>query len=316
MFQRRNLFILLNGLYHIFVSSWHMPSAFTQRKDVHRSDPFGNVHRATSSSNVTPSRPLPRLVLLIPAYNEEARLPSTLQSYQDYFEKSIWDCEILVIDDGSQDETAIVVNSFQGKIPIQCVSLPANHGKGAALSRGIRVAADQNSKEDTLILTLDADGSGELVYLEALVHSLEDLLTQQDGSVNWSYPAMVTGNRKYDLFTARGITRWGFQTCVKLLMNDLRVRDSQCGYKLMTLPAATLLYRDLHLQRWSHDVEVLLRAKIYDIPIREVLIEWNDKDGSKVVESGVARVSIEMLLDVLRLRWECSITGNWKPADM
>jgi dolichyl-phosphate beta-glucosyltransferase len=315
MLQSSKLFLLLHGLCHLFVSSWHMPSDFTQRKHVHRPDPFGNVHRATSSSNVTPSRPLPRLVLLIPAYNEEARIPSTLQSYQDFFEKSIWECEILVIDDGSKDKTASIVNSFPGKIPIQSVSLPANQGKGAALARGIKVAADQNSKEHTLILTLDADGSGELVYLETLMHSLEDLLTQQDGSVNWSHPAMVTGNRKYNLFTARGITRWGFQTCVKLIMNDLRVRDSQCGYKLMTLPAATRLYRGLHLQRWSHDVEVLFRAKLYAIPISEVLIEWNDKDGSKVVESGVVRVSTEMLLDVLRLRWEYSVTGNWKPAD-
>lgn len=225
MFQSSKLFLLLHGLCFLFVSSWHMPSAFTQRKDIHRSDLFGNVHRATSSSTVTSSKPLPRLVLLIPAYNEEARIPSTLQSYQEFFEKSIWDCEILVIDDGSQDETASIVNSFPGKIPIQCISLPTNQGKGAALARGIQFSADQNSKEETLILTLDADGSGELVYLESLMHSLEDLLTQQDGSVNWSYPAMVTGNRKYNPFSARGITRWGFQTCVKLIMNDLRVRD-------------------------------------------------------------------------------------------
>lgn len=95
----------------------------------------------------------------------------------------------------------------------------------------------------------------------------------------------------------------------------LLYRDSQCGYKLMTLPVATQLFRDLHLRRWSHDVEVLFRAKLYAIPIRDVLIEWNDKDGSKVVESGVVRVSIEMLLDVLRLRWEYSVTGNWNSAD-
>lgn len=323
MLQSIKLCILLHTLCHLFVSSWHcLPSDFTRRRNYsHRPDPLGTVHRATSSSDVTPSRPLPRLVLLIPAYNEEDRIPNTLQSYQDFFEKSIWECEILVIDDGSQDETASIVNSFPGKIPIQCVSLPTNQGKGGALARGIQVAADQNNKnskeDDTLILTVDADGSGELVYLETLVHSLEDILTQQDGSVNWSYPAMVTGNRNYNIFTARGITRWGFQTCVKLIMNDLRVRDSQCGYKLMTLPAATRLYRDLHLQRWSHDVEVLFRAKLYDIPIREVPIEWKDKDGSKVVESGVVRVSIEMLLDVLRLRWEYSVTGNWnwKRAD-
>ncbi|KAL3917825.1 MAG: hypothetical protein SGARI_007621 [Bacillariaceae sp.] len=128
----------------------------------------------------------------------------------------------------------------------------------------------------------------------------------------WSTPAMVVGNRNYDFFSPRGVTRWGFQTTVKLLMNDLRVQDSQCGYKLMTLPAAQLLYKDLHLQGWSHDVEVLYKAKLYDIPIAEIPMDWEDKDGSKVVESGVAKVSVEMLLDVMRLRWNYSVTKAWR----
>ena len=258
----------------------------------------------------------PRICLLIPAFNEEDRIPTTLDLYQDFFYGSDWQCDIMVIDDGSNDKTAAIVDSFPAKIPIRCISLPSNGGKGAALARGIEEVASNSPVRNTLILTLDADGSGDLIFLETMARALEELLVDQCGSLDWSLPAMVTGNRNYDLFTARGITRWGFQSAVRLIMGNLRVRDSQCGYKLMTLPAAEVLYRNLHLQRWSHDVEVLYRAKLLDIPIREMPIEWEDKDGSKIVSSGVARVSSEMLLDVIRLRWEYSITGNWRPLNI
>ena len=62
----------------------------------------------------------------------------------------------------------------------------------------------------------------------------------------------------------------------------------------------------------SHDVEVLYRAKILNIPIDEMSIDWKDKDGSKVVESGIIKVSFQMLWDVIRLRWNYSIVKRWK----
>jgi dolichyl-phosphate beta-glucosyltransferase len=193
--------------------------------------------------------------------------------------------------------------------------MPMNGGKGAALARGIQHIAETTSSNNAVILTQDADGSGNLKYLDTMMDSLQTLLTENDGTLDWSKPAFVTGNRNYNLFSARGITRWGFQTVVRLIMNDLGVQDSQCGYKLMTLSAAASLYKDLHLKGWSHDVEVLYRAKLKSIPIREISIDWMDKDGSKVVASGVVRVSTQMLLDVLRLRWEYSVSGAWKTSD-
>jgi dolichyl-phosphate beta-glucosyltransferase len=173
-----------------------------------------------------------------------------------------------------------------------------------------------------LILTQDADGSGDLTYLPYMIQRLSKSVSQMTevasssgGSCNmwWTKPGMVVGNRNYNFFSPRGVTRWGFQTVVSLLlMNDgLRVRDSQCGYKLMTFCAAQSLYHQLHLQGWSHDVEVLYRAKLLQIPIEEMAIDWEDKDGSKVVASGVAKVSLQMLWDVLRLRWNYSVTKSW-----
>jgi len=217
------------------------------------------------------------------------------------------------VDDGSSDTTSHVVKQSADtdfpSIPVQCITLSRNLGKGAALSRGIKHISDRNAdNNDLLILTQDADGSGDLVYLNKMYDELQQLLrTRPLNSL-----ALVTGNRNYNLLSPRGITRWGFQTCVSTIMGGLGVQDSQCGYKLMTIPAASLLYRDLYLKGWAHDVEVLFRAKLLGVPLAEVNIDWLDKDGSKVLEEGVINVSTQMLRDVLRLRWEYSITGAWK----
>jgi dolichyl-phosphate beta-glucosyltransferase len=311
--KRRVALILLHLLLlPAVVASWLLTKdhvKLRRHQSVYRS---GSLQRRFSSPSDWNATKKPRLIILIPAYNEANRLESTLSCYQEFLLQSKLNCEILVVDDGSQDETCSVVKSFLAKIPVECVSLPTNEGKGAALSRGIQYVAEKYSSTDTLIVTQDADGSGNLIYLDSMMLSLQQLLTDESGTLDWSKRALATGNRNYTFWSARGITRWGFQRVVRLIMNDLRVQDSQCGYKLMTLSAADILYKNLHLRGWSHDVEVLYRAKLHDIPIQEVSIEWKDKDGSKVVADGVARVSLQMLVDVLRLRWEYSVTGAWK----
>ena len=255
-----------------------------------------------------------RLVVLIPAYNEANRIGSTLESYRDFLksQKGL-NCEIVVVDDGSSDATSQVVKqcaeSEIANIPVQCVTLLTNEGKGAALAGGIKFVSDRNSdNSNLLIMTQDADGSGDLRYLDQMYGELQSLLR----STSLQSLALVTGNRNYNLLSPRGITRWGFQTCVSMIMGGLGVQDSQCGYKLMTIETAEVLYKNLHLKGWAHDVEVLYRAKLLGVPVAQIAIDWLDKEGSKVLEQGVVNVSAQMLLDVLRLRWEYSLTGAWK----
>jgi len=267
---------------------------------------------------------VPKLVVLIPAYNEENRIESTLSCYQDFLLRSLpenIEPTIVVIDDGSSDATLQVVNKFPCKIPIQSVSMEENKGKGAALSRGVQHISENTSGihgcngRDVWILTQDADGSGDLVYLDGMMQKLKKLLRCDDttNAGNTSGRGIVIGNRMYDIFSSRGVTRWGFQTCVRILTsNGLRVKDTQCGYKLMTLSTAEVLYKDLNLKGWSHDVEVLFRAKLLNIPIDEMCIEWEDIKGSKVSESGIVKVSVQMLWDVIRLRWNYSVLKCWK----
>ncbi len=264
---------------------------------------------------------LPRLIILIPAYNEEYRIESTLECYQDFLLRSITDEDtalfrepaIVVVDDGSNDATLKVLEDFPAKIPIRAVAMAENSGKGGALAQGIEdifeaTSSNQDARKNTYILTQDADGSGDLVYLAGMLNKLRGLTSDGVDS-----KGMVVGNRNYDLFTNRGVTRWGFQTCVRIITSDsLRVKDSQCGYKLMTLETARLLYKNLYLKGWAHDVEVLLRASILNIPIDETPIEWEDAYGSKITETGVVKVSLNMLWDIIRLRWNYSVVQSWK----
>lgn len=124
---------------------------------------------------------------------------------------------------------------------------------------------------------------------------------------------MVVGYRTYDdTHPSRLLFRWGFRTVVRLICGNLGVRDSQCGLKLMTDTAADALYSDLHLQGWSHDVEVLFRSRELGIPVTETPVNWNDMPGSKLVASGVFGVIVRMFLDVLLLKfvYACKISNN------
>jgi dolichyl-phosphate beta-glucosyltransferase len=293
----------------------------------------------TTMLDTTNHRQRPHLNIIIPAYNEESRISATLQSCTRYLESSSdWSTSytILVVDDGSSDDTANVVRRFattnmmSSSCPgnIQCISLARNCGKGAALAEGIarvsalRIATSTSSstprrRQQHLILTADADGSADLACVDDLFRELERSLAttmaQQQPSNDWDddddVPVLVCGYRTYQdddnnrRAMGRLIFSWGFRTVVRLVCGDPQCRDTQCGFKLMTVAAAINLYHGLHLARWSHDVEVLLRARRLHIPVTEAPVRWVDQvQGSKLVQEGIVKVAAQMFFDVIRCR--------------
>lgn len=321
------------------------------------------------------------LTLLLPAYNEEFRIRPTLVNYTNYFlnsfpshatvnnyelEKNKFCVEILVVNDGSQDDTAKVVaecnrflrfknqqqeeeqqNQQQSTMiltSINCLSLSKNEGKGSAISKGLTHIDiqrkgemghdDDNVSQQTTMMTpiarqwvlvADADGSGDITNLYDMLQQFhmfldegeeKDALTTQQTTKLKEY-AMLIGNRRDGTASpSRKITRWGFQSMVKLICGDLGVRDTQCGWKLMTLDAGLATYSHLHLKRWTHDVEVLYRARALDVPVMEMDVGWEDKEGSKLTSSWVQTiwVSCVMLLEILMMRVQYML-GIWKVAD-
>eukprot|EP00547_Thalassionema_nitzschioides_P017568 CAMPEP_0194242690 /NCGR_PEP_ID=MMETSP0158-20130606/8147_1 /TAXON_ID=33649 /ORGANISM="Thalassionema nitzschioides, Strain L26-B" /LENGTH=280 /DNA_ID=CAMNT_0038977833 /DNA_START=274 /DNA_END=1117 /DNA_ORIENTATION=+ len=252
---------------------------------------------------------LANVTIVIPAYNEEKRIGTTLQSYSCYLNARLGgSSKIVVVDDGSTDGTVdLVCDSFS---EVKVISLTSNQGKGGAVAIGIQYVCDFHSSCNA-ILVADADGSANIqnidIMLEALVSVLKIEATNAGkSSIDWLTPAVVVGKRQsVSSSPARLLLRWGFRTTVSLLVGKLNVSDTQCGFKIFTPSAAKTLYNELNLKGWTHDVEVLYRAnKLFQYPVREVPIQWEDKDGSKLVKStgGVVGISFIMLCQVFWLR--------------
>lgn len=278
------------------------------------------------------------LTILIPAYNEIDRIGSTLSTYISYLSQSRMHppsddntvissgtASILVVDDGSTDGTADFVRgksyleslSLQKHIgcwglesDVKCISLAQNEGKGAAISKGMEAIASgfDNRSESAerirkLVLVTDADGSGDMSSLCNMIQELETLLQPDDSNPD----ALVVGYRQCkDKSLLRSILSWGFRTAVSSIFigASLRVCDTQCGFKLMPVSTGKKLYNKLNLQRWTHDVEVIYRARLLGIPVGECPVTWVDAEGSKLVTSTskAIAVSLTMLKEIATMR--------------
>ena len=212
----------------------------------------------------------PSLSVVIPAFNERKRLPKPLAASLFYLRSQARDWEVIVVDDGSTDETAAALSSLREDEPhrLRVVRSPRNCGKGAALAAGACLAAGER------ILLMDADGSTPLTALQ----ELEDVMDRVGCSI-------VVG--------ARCASRPWYRE----LMGVSGVTDTQCGFKLLTRDAAALTLPHLHIERWAYDVEMLYVAQRLGLGVVSAQVPFEDVPGSKVTWW----TPVEMLLDVIRV---------------
>jgi dolichyl-phosphate beta-glucosyltransferase len=229
-----------------------------------------------------------RWSVVIPAYNETRRLPRYLYEVVAYFDGRDALYEVLVVDDGSTDDTAARVRELAAEHPaVALVALPANRGKGAAVAAGMRRA------RGALRLMADADGATPIVEvkrLEAAVQGGADLAV---GSRALSDPSVVVRARTHRRLSGRVFIA---------LARALGVRgvvDTQCGFKLFRGPVADDLFGALRTDGFGFDVELILRAERRGYRIAEVPVNWADQPGSKV---GVLKDGPRMLAQILAAR--------------
>jgi glycosyltransferase involved in cell wall biosynthesis len=242
--------------------------------------------------------PEPRLLLLIPAYNEEDRIEPVLLDYAEYFQKNfIGKFQMVVVLNGCKDNTFGVVQRISTKYPsVSAMEFPEPIGKGGALIEGLKLAPLAD-----LIGYVDADGAtGPKAF-----HDLVRLTDKADCVIGsrWLPGAILhqsqSGRRQ---FASRG-----FHYIVEFLFR-MKIRDTQCGAKVMHRPAVEKIHSSLRIADMAFDINLLYALKRSGFTVLEVPTEWTDKIGSKVV---LGKTSLTMLLSVIRLRLFYSPFWEW-----
>jgi len=224
----------------------------------------------------------PFVSVVIPAYNEERRLPATLTSIYEYFAQQPFPVEVIVVDDGSADRTCEVCRRYRD---LKILRNERNCGKGYSVRRGILAA------EGEYILFSDADLAAPIAESTKLLRALEtcDVAIGSRG-----LPQSLVVRQS----PARELMSQAFNRFVRLI-TGLPYADTQCGFKAFRREAAQLLFRYLRCHRFSFDVEVLLTARHLGLRVVEVPIEWHDRPGSRI---NPWRDGWHMVRDVVWLR--------------
>lgn len=233
--------------------------------------------------------PAPAVSVIIPAYNEETRIPPYLDAIQAHFEKTGEACEVLVVNDGSRDRTAETIRArMAGDRNLGLVHYDRNRGKGHAVRMGM-LAARAN-----LRLFTDADGSTPIEEFARLRAKVEgEGFDVAVGSRQLSSPEV---HRK--IKPHRFVIGQGFRILRQTFLN-VRVLDSQCGFKLLTGHAAERIFSVSKIDGFAFDVEMLFLAARGGMKVAEVAVNWYDSNSTRV---NLLVDPFRMFRDMLRVR--------------
>ncbi len=229
------------------------------------------------------------LTIVIPAYNEECRLDSTLKKIDEFIKAEEWNAEIIVVDDGSSDQTARLVHRHMQDLPyLRLLQNHINRGKGFSLRRGVEAALGE------VILLCDADLSVPIAEVHKLLKAIGDGADVAIGS-----RGIDAGGERLAAPWHRRFCRAGVRVLVRSVLG-LRFEDTQCGFKGFKRKAARLIFSRQRIERWGFDPEVLMLAHRFCFVVTEVGVESVHDGRSRV---NVVRDSFQMLCEVLKVRY-------------
>jgi glycosyltransferase involved in cell wall biosynthesis len=228
-----------------------------------------------------------KLSIVIPAYNEEKRIATTLESIHNFSQQQSYEVEVLVLVDGSPDGTAAVVAELEKTMPeLRLINNVVNHGKGAVVKQGMLAATGD------IRLFMDADGSTAVDHITSFLPYFEQGYDIVVGSRRIS-GANITKHQPWFRDFLGGVFRLIVHTLV-----PVHVTDTQCGFKAFTAEAAQQVFPKQTIERWAFDVEILAIARRLKLKIQEAPVTWVNDGASTVRFSGMVR----MLWEVAEVR--------------
>lgn len=231
----------------------------------------------------------PFVSIVIPAYNEGSHIRGTIRSMSGYVSRKPWRLEIIVIDDGSSDNTVAQARRAAREVPVPVHVLRnrVNRGKGYSVRRGMMACGGD------FALFSDAD-------LSTPIYELDRLLEQVQRGYDVVIGSRGLRNSKVELH--QPIYRELMGKAFNLILRSLGLshfRDTQCGFKLFTRRAVDMIFPSAKIDRFAFDVEILLIAQRRGLRVKELPVHWRDSVPSKV---SLWHDSLRMLFDILKLR--------------
>lgn len=230
----------------------------------------------------------PQLSIVIPAYNEGARLETTLRRVLSCVHDRAWDAEVLVVDDGSKDNTSLVVQKWMESHPrLHLVQNPGNRGKGYSVRNGLLQAAGE------IVMFTDADLSAPMEEAELLFAAIANGADVAIGS-RWLDRQKQTIHQP--------LYRQIFGRCFNWITRSvmgLPFKDTQCGFKAFRRPVAQIIFRLQRIERWGFDPEILFIARKLRYVIQEVPVTWGHDERSRI---SYLRDGLKMLEDMAVIR--------------
>lgn len=241
----------------------------------------------------------PQLSIVIPAYNEGARIEGALERVSSCIAARGWDAEILVVDDGSTDATAAIVHRWMLDHPrVHLIQNPGNKGKGYSVRNGMLQAAGE------IVMFTDADLSAPMEEAERLIAALADGADVAIGSRWLDRTRQTIHQPLYRQFFGRC-----FNWITRTIMG-LPFKDTQCGFKAFKRPAAQTIFRLQTIERWGFDPEILFIARKLKYVVREVPVTWGHDERSRM---SYLKDGIKMLEDMAKIRVN-SVAGRYDEA--
>jgi len=238
----------------------------------------------------------PAYSIVIPAYNESARLGATLDKVLAYVRSQQWDAEVIVVNDGSRDNTADIVRAFAAKDPtLRLVENPGNRGKGYSVRNGMLNARGR------IVLFSDADLSSPIEEAPKLFEALEQ---GADIAIGSRWLRAETQTQRQPLH--RQLFGRIYNLILRLTLG-LQFADTQCGFKAFKQPAVQAIFPLQKIERWGFDPEVLFLARKLKFKVKEVPVAWGHSGGTRInplVDGS------RMVMEMLRIRWY-DLTGKY-----
>lgn len=234
--------------------------------------------------------------IVIPAYNESQRIGATLEKVLAHIAERGWTAEVIVVNDGSRDDTAEVVRRFVRRNPmVRLVENPGNRGKGYSVRHGMMEA-----RGDVQMFS-DADLSSPIYEADKLFAAIAGGAEVAIGS-RW-VDAKLQVRRQPAMRQVMGRI---FNLLLRIILG-LKFDDTQCGFKAFTRKAAQAIFPRQRIERWGFDPEILFLAQKAGLVIHEVPVEWAHDERSKIhpVKDG-----IRMFFEMVSIRWN-DLTGKY-----